>query len=68
MTGIYQVIVEPDPLLVPEKESTRMLMRILAGFAVMAVGFVVVVALQPSRYRIARRPPSAPPHPRFSPK
>ena len=31
-----------------------MLVRILIGFAVIVVGFVGVVALQPSRYRVAR--------------
>jgi len=40
-----------------------MLVRILIGFAVIAVGFVVVVALRPSEYRVARTATIAAPAP-----
>ncbi len=40
-----------------------MLVRILIGLAAVAVGFVVVVALRPSEYRVARTATIAAPAP-----
>jgi hypothetical protein len=40
-----------------------MLVRILIGLAVIAVGFVAVVALRPSEYRVARTATIAAPAP-----